>query len=231
MATEEQQKTLEKQVVVQDVQQPSVDLFSTPVSGVFISIVLFLIAITLLCFISIIHERALKILGFIVSVPLYKRATVFFIGLATTLATFYSPSNFYYIPITIGYISTFAFNEFASKKDIEKATAPLNEIILEKERSIEKLRIIIEEKKNSFYELVFPRIRDCLRVKGRNDSELLKKTKQKIEDLQDIILAQKIFMESPDEALRRFDNSTSDDSGLTSQIMVYSNQVIENPSN
>jgi len=231
VATEEQQKTLEKQMFNQISQQTTVNSFSDPGTGFLVYFFLVIFIILILSFFSKIHDRAIKTLEFIVSVPLYKRTTVFLIGLLSAYVTSKIASNIYYIPITVGYISTFAFNEFASKKDIEKATKPLNEKIAEKDTSIDKLRIIIEEKKNNFYTLIFSRVSGCLRVKGRDDSELLRKTRQKIEELQDIILAEKTFMETPDEALRRFDNSTSGDTGLTSQTMVFNSQVIETASN
>jgi len=184
---------------------------------ILISIIAVVIAIALIIFM---HNKIVKLLNFIVSIPLYKRITVFLIGGSSTIFTSRVEPAYYFIPLVLGYIITFAFNEFSLKKDLEKATEPLKKEIKDKEKSIEAFRKIIEEKKNTFQSLILTKIHICLRVKGRDDSDSLRKTQKKIGDLYDIILAEKTFMETPDEALRRFDNSTSGNPDLASQTMI-----------
>lgn len=200
-------------------------------SDTLFSFFVFLIFFIFVILVGKLHNRMIKALEFIVSVAWYKRLTVFFIGVLSTYISTQVPQPLFSIPIIVGYITTFAFNEFSLKKDIEKSKNPLEEEISKKEKEIELFRRIIEEKKNTFNIIVIKRINSCLRVKGKTDSEILKKITQKVEELQDIILAEKTFMETPDEALRRYNNSTSGDSILASQTLVENTPMVPTTSN
>lgn len=198
------------------------------VSGISVDAILPLIYVLLLCIVTLwilikLHKKLIILIEFLVSVPIYKRGIIVAIGVVSTITTPLAPKNIYYLPFILGYVVTFAFNEFASKKDIEKAKDPLEKDISEKEKLIESFRKVIEDKKNAFHSIIYSKISNCHRVRGKNDSEQLKNILKNIENLQDIILAEKTFMETPDEALRRLDNSTSGNPDLASQTMVNVN--------
>ncbi|EPU9771276.1 hypothetical protein ACV0ZW_001998 [Escherichia coli] len=91
--------------------------------------------------------------------------------------------------------------------------------IIGKEKTIVLFRRIIEEKKNIFQEIIINRINACVRITGKNDSDTLRKLKIKICELQDIIFAEKTFTETPDEAIRRYENSVSGDVDMAAQTM------------
>jgi len=195
------------------------------------SIFIFVSLIVLVLIILSLHNRIAKLIEFIASVPIYKRVAVFFIGATATYFSSNADKKVLYIPIILGYISTFAFNEYCSKKDIEKAISPLQDEIEEKEKCIDAFRRVIEEKKNIFRNIVVVRINNCLRVRGKTDTELLQKIRKNIEELQDIIVAEKTFFETPDEALRRVNNLISGDSGLALQTMVEDSVMFRGPLN
>ncbi|MBH2662520.1 hypothetical protein I5P64_05705 [Serratia ureilytica] len=194
-------------------------------------VILFVAVIIIAWLLIKFHKAIILLLENLVSFPVYKRSVALVIGVISTLVTSILEPKYYYIPILLGYILTFAFNEFSTKKDIEKAKSPLEQKISDLERSITLFRTIIEEKKNNFHSIVLIRLSNCLRVNGKNDGELLQGIKKNIEDLQDIILAEKTFMETPDEAFRRYDNSKSGDTGLASQTMIGTNNNLAMTSN
>jgi len=189
------------------------------VSSMAAILIIVVVLILILCLLQRMHGAITRFFEFIISVPWYKRTVLIAIGIISTYLTTKVPTSYSSAPIIIGYVTTFAFNEFASKKDIEKAKAPLEKKILGNERTIALFRRIIEEKKNIFQEIIISRINACVRITGKSDSDTLRKLKTKICDLQDIILAEKTFTETPDEAIRRFENSVSGDVDMAAQTM------------
>ena len=192
----------------------------TEVASSFAAILIIVVIVVLiLCLLQKMHVAITRFFEFIISVPWYKRTVLIVIGAISTYLTTKVPTSYSFLPIIIGYITTFAFNEFASKKDIEKAKATLEEDIIGKEKTIVLFRRIIEEKKNIFQEIIINRINACVRITGKNDSDTLRKLKIKICELQDIIFAEKTFTETPDEAIRRYENSVSGDVDMAAQTM------------
>lgn len=194
---------------------------------ILITILLVIIILGILKF----HDRVTKFLEFIISVPLYKRLTVLIIGVATTFLSGAVEQKYFYVPFITGYIITFAFNEFSLKCDIDKATSPLKLEIERKNAEINTFRQVIEEKKNKFYTVIVDKLTHCLRTRGRSDSEDLQRIRKSIEALQDIISAERTFFETPDEALRRFNNSTSGDGELILHTIVTNAPVVTGQSN
>ncbi|HCN6363601.1 TPA: hypothetical protein N6028_003802, partial [Escherichia coli] len=120
----------------------------TEVASSFAAILIIVVIVVLiLCLLQKMHVAITRFFEFIISVPWYKRTVLIVIGAISTYLTTKVPTSYSFLPIIIGYITTFAFNEFASKKDIEKAKAPLEEDIIGKEKTIVLFRRIIEEKK------------------------------------------------------------------------------------
>jgi len=188
-------------------------------SSIFVVLGIFFIVVLVLCALQKIHGTITKLLEFIVSVPWYKRTVLIVIGFISTYVTTKVSATYFSLPIILGYVTTFAFNEFSSKKDIEKAKSPLENKIKDKEKIIISFRRIIEDKKNTFQEIIINRINICVRITGKNDTDTLRKLKQKIGELQDIIFAEKTFIETPDEAIRRYENSVSGDIGMAAQTL------------
>lgn len=207
-------------IVSSHVTEKNSNLSATEVgSSVAAILIIVVIVVLILCLLQKMHVAITRFFEFIISVPWYKRTVLILIGAISTYLTTKVPTSFSSFPIIIGYITTFAFNEFASKKDIEKAKAPLEEDIIGKEKTIALFRRIVEEKKNTFQDIIINRINACVRITGKNDSDTLRKLKIKICELQDIIFAEKTFTETPDEALRRYENSVSGDVDMAAQTM------------
>lgn len=166
------------------------------------------------------HKYIVKVIDFIISIPFYRRALPIAIAGLSTLATAgLSKSSSILISI-ICYVLTFAYNEYIVKKEVQSTKEPLEKELSNRDELIAKYRTLLEEKKNKFQRLIIRKLDQCHRIGGDSDEEILHKIKKELGDLQDAVLAEETFLETPDEALRRIENSTSGNEDLAMKTML-----------